>query len=247
MSTAVYLRVSSRQQEVKSQKLRIDTWLDGRKIVVSSNHWYIDKESGATLQRAGLDRLKQAIFDGHINHVVMYGLDRFARTMIDGLVAIDEWQKQKVKLTFVSDQMELDFGTWQGEIVAKIMVAIKLAFAEAERTKLLTRQRAGIDAAKALTKEAKRLHANGMRLTRIATHLGKPASVVQKMLDSKTGLYWGGAACRAGCTKIDRNKLRRLIEKGVSNRELMKIFSCSENTIVRQRRIIGLAGDQRKK
>ncbi|KKL19083.1 hypothetical protein LCGC14_2469000 [marine sediment metagenome] len=91
MTTAVYLRVSSTDQSVETQRLRIQKWLDQQEIEVEPSNWYADECSGATMDRPDFGRLQAAVFAGNVDRVVMYSLDRFARTMIDGLVEVDRW------------------------------------------------------------------------------------------------------------------------------------------------------------
>ena len=138
--TAVYLRVSTIAQNVAGQRLAVDAWLARAGIEVPTNRWYIDHATGSTLKRSAFERLQTAIFLGRINHVIMYSIDRMARTMVDGLIEIEKWQERKCKITFVADNIDIDLSSWFGNAMIKCMVAIKLAFAEAGREQMLIRQ-----------------------------------------------------------------------------------------------------------
>lgn len=144
-TVAVYLRVSTEKQEHASQKRAVDDFLSGRKLTATE---YTDKASGATLSRSGLDRLQRDIFNGKVRHVVFYSLDRFSRELVNGLVQIEAWQKQGVRLTFVADSLDLD-GGFLSDVAMRIIVAVKLAFGEHERARIKERQALGIANAKA--------------------------------------------------------------------------------------------------
>ena len=47
--------------------------------------WFEDMESGATLTRTGLNALQEAIFAGTVKTVIVWKLDRIARSMREGI------------------------------------------------------------------------------------------------------------------------------------------------------------------
>jgi DNA invertase Pin-like site-specific DNA recombinase len=238
MGLAVYLRVSTKRQEIASQTVAIQQWLTGHNL--TPHEWFLDKETGTTMQRPAFQRVQASIFNGNTDHVVMYSLDRFARSMLEGLVEIDRWQQQKVRLTFVYDQIELDFRSWQGEIMAKMLVAMKLAMAEMEHQKITARARAGRLAAAERVKQAKKLKSDGWNHTQIANHLGVTLERLERMLTCKQ-YYWGGS--KAGWTKVDRDKLRKLKQKGLSNTEIANLLGCHRITVGAQLKQIDLAAE----
>ena len=61
MATGVYLRVSSRSQQVKSQRYQIERYLSANKA--DTARWFVDDGiSGSVMDRPALDSLKRAIF-----------------------------------------------------------------------------------------------------------------------------------------------------------------------------------------
>ena len=71
MTTAVYLRVSSKGQKLASQKREVERYLDGHGITDAK--WYVDTISTrrAITERPGLNELRRAIFDGQIDTVTL--------------------------------------------------------------------------------------------------------------------------------------------------------------------------------
>lgn len=142
MAVGVYLRVSSSSQSVASQRGEIERYLVGQKI--DDARWYIDEGvSGTVMVRPALENLKQSIFNGEVNTVVVYSLDRLARNAIEGLNLIAGWLQHQVRLVVITTQM--DFSGEVGQMVASLLLHIS----QMERTRIRERQAAGIAAARA--------------------------------------------------------------------------------------------------
>jgi DNA invertase Pin-like site-specific DNA recombinase len=142
MSTAVYIRVSSTGQKSDSQKADIRRWLTVHGHDPDGVRWFEDKETGATMQRPGLIALKEAIFAGTVKTVVVWKLDRLARSMREGINILTAWCESGVRVVSVTQQIDLS-GT-VGHLVAGVLFAI----AEIELQHTRERQAAGIAAAK---------------------------------------------------------------------------------------------------
>ena len=142
MKTAVYIRVSSYSQKTASQKADIRRWLTAHGHDPDSVQWFEDKETGVTLQRPGLIALKEAIFAGRVKTVVVWKLDRLARSMREGINILTAWCESGVRVVSVTQQIDLS-GT-VGHLVAGVLFAI----AEIELQHTRERQAAGIAAAK---------------------------------------------------------------------------------------------------
>jgi site-specific DNA recombinase len=142
--TAVYMRVSTPAQDVRSQRNDIERYLTGHNITVPDERWYTDEGvSGKTLDRPGFKRLQAAVFAGEVDTVIMASIKRFARTMIDGIVEVDKWQQVKCELVLVREGWKIDPSSWAGGAMFKCMVAMHLAFAEEERERIRARCAAG--------------------------------------------------------------------------------------------------------
>ena len=142
MATGIYLRVSSRSQQVKSQRYQIERYLSANKA--DTARWFVDDGiSGAVMDRPALDSLKRAIFLGEVDTVVVYSLDRLARDAVEGMVMIADWLRRGVRLIVIT--MQMDFSGEVGQMVASLLLHI----AQMERTRIRERQAAGIAASRA--------------------------------------------------------------------------------------------------
>lgn len=238
MDTAVYLRVSSRSQDVESQEREVRRWLDGHGVSVEDKHWFRDTESGKDLDRPAFVRLQQAIFMGEVKRVVMYAVDRFARNFMDGLVELDRWQKAQVKVVFVADGLEIDYGSWMGDVIVKIMLAMRLAFAEAERNKIRTRQAAGIATAQEKSRKVWKQVREGKPVSLIARDLGLKVEQVERMIARGPGkVYWGGGEMKR--RKAAPADVQRLIRAGHTIAETAQLLKCGPTIVVARIKELG--------
>ncbi len=139
---AVYLRVSTTRQDVKSQEPDLRAWAraHGRG---SSVRWYRDRFTGATLNRPEMRRLEEDIRAGRIGTVVVWRLDRLGRTAGQTIKFLDELRAAGVR--FVSLRDGVDRSTSTGRLMRTILAG----FAEYEREVISERILAGITKAKA--------------------------------------------------------------------------------------------------
>jgi DNA invertase Pin-like site-specific DNA recombinase len=142
MNIAVYIRVSSYSQKSDSQRADIRRWLTAHGHDPDSVQWFEDRETGATLQRSGFIALQEAIFAGTVKTVVVWKLDRLARSMREGINTISAWCESGVRVVSVTQQIDLS-GT-VGHLVAGVLFAI----AEIELQNTRERQAAGIATAR---------------------------------------------------------------------------------------------------
>ena len=190
MSVAVYLRVSSKSQSVRSQRREIERYLDANGI--ANPLWFVDEGvSGAHMTRSGLAALKAAIFKGEVQTVVLYSLDRLARNAVEGMNLIAEWLRRNVRLVVIT--MQMDFSGEVGQMIASLLLHI----AQMERTRIRERQAAGIAAARAAgkrwggrkkgtglkadPKRVQELRTRGLNNHEVATALGISTRTVIRM------------------------------------------------------------------
>ncbi len=139
---ACYCRVSSESQKHDSQKDTIKRWLKGNRIKLSTVRWYEDTDSGTALERRALEAMKKAIFDGEVDTIVFWKLDRVSRDMREGINLLAGWCERGLRVVSVTEQ--LDLGGTVGRIVASVLFGV----AEMQRTQIRERQAAGIALAK---------------------------------------------------------------------------------------------------
>lgn len=181
MSTGVYLRVSSpKGQKTDSQRAELETWLKRHRYARRSVQWFEDQESGATLRRDAFQHLQQAIFQGEIDTVVVWKLDRLARSLREGVNVLADWCQRGVRV--ISITQALDLSGPVGHLAASLLFGI----AEIELQHVRERQAAGIALAKqrgvykgrkrgttkAKPAQARALRAKGLTAVQIAKALG---------------------------------------------------------------------------
>ena len=139
----VYLRISSDSQKSDSQQAAIAQWLARHGHDLTQVRWYTDTETGRTLQRPGFQALQADIFHGEVKTVVVWKLDRLARSLREGVNVLAEWCQRDVRVVSVTQQIVLA-GT-VGHLIASLLFGL----AEMEYQHIKERQAAGIALAKA--------------------------------------------------------------------------------------------------
>ena len=104
---ACYCRVSTRRQKNDRQRAEIQRWLTNHRIRKSLVRWYEDRESGTSLQRPALDRMQRAIFEGEVDTVVVWKLDRISRRQHEGISLLAAWCERGVRVVVVTQQIDL--------------------------------------------------------------------------------------------------------------------------------------------
>ena len=177
-------------QKSDSQHAEIRRWLRAHGHDLETVQWFEDTETGATLTRSGLIRLQEAIFAGTVKMVVVWKLDRIARSMREGINTLSRWCELGVRVVSVTQQIDLS-GT-VGHLVAGVLFAV----AEIELQHDKERQAAGIATArqrgvykgrkpgstKAKPPRARELRDKGMTLPEIAQALNVDKRTVSRYL-----------------------------------------------------------------
>ncbi len=118
-ATAIYVRVSSRRQDMESQEPDLKRWEAAQGVTAT---WYRDKFTGTTMARPGFDRLMTAVRAGRISTVVIWRLDRLGRTA-SGLTALfEELRTRKVNLISMRDA--LDLSTASGRLMCVVLAGV---------------------------------------------------------------------------------------------------------------------------
>ncbi|WP_442970405.1 recombinase family protein [Roseovarius sp. E0-M6] len=162
-----YTRVSSTDQNTDRQELP-----DVEKM-------FTDKASGGSTDRPALTELLEFAREGDV--VVVWSIDRFARSLIDLQTLVSELNGKGVAVEFVSER--LTFNSETDDPFAALQMQLMGAFAEFERKIIRKRQKEGIAKAKARgafkgrkpsidRDEIARRHAEGQKPTHIARDMG---------------------------------------------------------------------------
>ena len=106
MSTGVYIRVSSpKGQKTDSQRAELEAWLKRHRM--KDVEWFEDRDSATNMRREALQQLQAAIFAGKVTTVVVWKLDRLARSLKEGVNVLADWCKRGVRVVSITQQIDL--------------------------------------------------------------------------------------------------------------------------------------------
>jgi site-specific DNA recombinase len=141
MRIAVYVRVSTQRQ---AQTQTIEQQLERLRAHIQSQGWELLEEcifrddgySGATLNRPGLDRLRDKVKACDIDRVLLTAPDRLARKYAHQVVVLEELEQLGCQVEFLDRPMSQDPHD-------QLLLQICGAVAEYERTLIAERMRRG--------------------------------------------------------------------------------------------------------
>jgi DNA invertase Pin-like site-specific DNA recombinase len=140
---AIYVRVSSKRQDQRSQLPDLERWAAAQALPVV---YYRDKFTGKTMERPGWQKLQSAIDRGEVASVVCWRLDRLGRTA-RGLTALfAELQERGVNL--VSLREGIDLSTPAGRMLANMLASVAQFETECRAERVLAGQAAARAAGK---------------------------------------------------------------------------------------------------
>ena len=138
---AIYARVSSEQQReentIASQTASLIEFAKSHDLEVPKE-WVFEDEgySGATLERPGLERVRDLAAEGQIQVVLAYSPDRLSRKYAYQILLIEEFARHGVETLFVKSP--------QGDSAEdQLLVQFQGMIAEYERAQILERSRRG--------------------------------------------------------------------------------------------------------
>jgi DNA invertase Pin-like site-specific DNA recombinase len=104
---AAYVRVSSKQQDLGSQKDAIERAAAARGDSIA--RWYEEKRSAKTMARPELKALRAAVRRGELRAVYIFRIDRISRSGArDFLALVDEFERHDCKLHSIADALDLE-------------------------------------------------------------------------------------------------------------------------------------------
>lgn len=136
-----YVRVSAKKQEregqsLEAQRKEISSFCDFRRFELIEV--FQDVESAETaIKRKGFQMALAEIYAGRADVLVVHKLDRFARSVVDGISVLQELRASQKDMVCIADPIDTT-SPW-GEAMFQIM----LVFAELERKQTKERCRAG--------------------------------------------------------------------------------------------------------
>jgi DNA invertase Pin-like site-specific DNA recombinase len=144
--TAIYARVSTGQQSLRSQLPDLQRWISAQGAELGEVRWYTDQATGKNMNRPGWQKLHRAIEASQVDKVVVWRLDRLGRSAGALCHLFDQLNQCRVRLISLKEM--IDLASPQGRLVADIMAAVA-AFETELRGE---RVRAGQNAARAAGK-----------------------------------------------------------------------------------------------
>jgi site-specific DNA recombinase len=140
-AVAIHVRVSTQRQAqaqtIEQQLERLRAHLRGQGVELASEAIFRDDGySGTTLNRPGLDRLRDAVRAGEVEQVLVTDPDRLARSYVQLMVLLEELERFGCEVAFLDRPMSR-------EPQDRLLLQIRGAVAEYERTLIAERMRRG--------------------------------------------------------------------------------------------------------
>jgi len=189
MKAGIYIRVSTDTQTTQNQRRELEAFCDRQGWQIAG--LYDDSGiSGAKADRPGLDRMMKDAAAGRIGVVVVWKIDRLARSVVHLLQVLQSLQSAGV--AFVSTTQQIDTTTAYGRMVLTFLGAV----AEFERSLIIERVKAGIGRAKSQgvhcgrpsrdfdLSQALRMREQGIGLRGIAKTLGVGCATVHRAISA---------------------------------------------------------------
>lgn len=109
-NVVAYLRVSSEGQSedgfsLDNQIQKIKIYAINNNLTLKSNNIFIDVDSGSNPNRTKYLQMKEVVLntDNKIEAVLVYAIDRWTRTAVDGLMLFKEFAQKNISLISVSE------------------------------------------------------------------------------------------------------------------------------------------------
>src|SRR3977135_4365216 len=140
-TAAIYARVSSEQQReahtIASQTAALIEWAKTLELDVPKD-WIVEDEgySGATLERPGLERVRDLAAEGQIQAVLIYSPDRLSRKYAYQVLLMEELSRCGVEIVFLKAPAS---GSPEDQLVVQFQGMV----AEYERAQIAERCRRG--------------------------------------------------------------------------------------------------------
>jgi DNA invertase Pin-like site-specific DNA recombinase len=205
--TAIYVRVSSRRQDTRSQEADLKRWAQAREC--ETVKWYRDTFTGTTMDRPGFQRLMADVAAGKVARIVIWRLDRPGRTVMGLTALFEDLMGRGVDLVSLKDG--LDLATPAGRLMANVLAGVAAYETEVRAERILAGQAAARAAGKTWGGSAKgrrlkvtaeqesavrRMKKEGTGVSAIARTTGLSRPTVYRVLDGVGEESSGGGGSR---------------------------------------------------
>ncbi|MDA9189510.1 recombinase family protein [bacterium] len=178
----IYLRVSTDKQDLSMQRSELETYCRARGW--DSFNFYEDIGTGTNTQREGLKALMRDARARKINVILIWKLDRLARSLKDLVNTMNELDEIGVMLISIKDQIDMTTAT------GRLMTHLIGAFAQFEADLIRSRVKAGIENAKRKGKTLGRPRLNNEEKIRELRSKGFTYGQIQMKLNVSKGSVW---------------------------------------------------------
>ncbi len=179
-----YARVSTAKQDLDRQ---IDAL---RQEGVADKYIYVDKKSGSTTNRPGLQKALEQAREGDV--IVVHTLDRLGRTVRDTLNMIHDLREREVGVRTLADPITVDSSD-PDDPMAQLSVVILSLFGQMERTYAIERAAHARAVATAKGKRVGRPSVVDPAKLRYAEHLRNEGYSMREIVEetgiARTSLY----------------------------------------------------------
>lgn len=134
MNVAIYCRVSTIEQTTENQKLRLEEYAKRNNYNFTTFEETMSSRKTRPIKQRLLTQLRNKEFDG----VLVWKLDRWARSSQELALEIEELYKRGIKFISISDNIDLSTAS------GKLQFQILSAFAEFERNLIRERTLEGL-------------------------------------------------------------------------------------------------------
>jgi DNA invertase Pin-like site-specific DNA recombinase len=185
---AIYLRVSTSEQNIENQRQVLIDYLDRRNFELYKI--YEDIGTGSNEKRPQLNELLSEARKRKFDAVLVWKFDRFARSTSFLIRALDEFHS--LGIDFISYDENIDTSSAMG----KVMFTVISAFAEFEKSILVSRTKLGLERARAEGKiigrpkleesvitRINKLRKQGLSIGKISTKLNLSKGVIHKYIE----------------------------------------------------------------
>jgi len=117
---AVYVRVSSRRQDTRSQEPDLHRWVEA--YADAPVKWYRDKFTGTTMDRPDWRRLEADMVAGKVCKIVVWRLDRLGRTAAGLTALMEDLQRRNIGFEALRDKVDLS--TPAGRLMANVLASV---------------------------------------------------------------------------------------------------------------------------
>jgi DNA invertase Pin-like site-specific DNA recombinase len=117
--TAIYSRISSRDQSHASQLPDLERWVE---VNDEPSIWFKDTFTGRTMNRPGMDKLMESLRASKLERIVVWRLDRLGRTTKGLCQLFDELVLHGVDLVSLKDGFSL--ASPAGRLHARILASV---------------------------------------------------------------------------------------------------------------------------